>query len=506
MQQRFSPQVDHLWPLLVLVGFGSIGSLIPIDQVDFWWHIAAGREIVQLGAVPTTTSSSWVLPDHTPFVLGSWLAEWLLYQLYLLGGIPAIVLSRNLLLLAAFTVVGLDARRRSGSWRLAALAIGGAAVMALNNISVRPQMFAWCLFAATAALLGAFRARQIHHHWLWLLPPLMIAWANLHGSFVLGLGLLMITCCGELGTVWLRRQQQLSRQELQQLITVTLLCSLGIFVNPRGIGILTFVGDLVSNPAVQGWVGEWQPPDLLGVPGIVLPFLGALTALGWRRSRRFNLTDALLLAVFGLLAAGAIRNVIWFGMIAWPVAVGAWRRNTATTRSRLRSGAHRPVILPLAASLVLAVPLVLVQPPFKAGFAVAPVFAGMGHVVPDGVYLGHDTPIEAIAWLKTHPLPADARLFHDMRYGSYLLWAMPQVRVCIDGRIELYSLAQWEQYRRIVANNDALAELARMNATHALLNLFDQPDLIATLRTPDSGWQPIYTDAQTIIFARTRRT
>lgn len=490
---------DHLWPLAALVMVGCLGCLIPVDQVDFWWHVALGRDIARLGAVPTTASQSWALPAGTPFTYGSWLAELALYGLHTLGGLPLIVLVRNLLLLSALGLVGVEARRRSGSWRIGALAIGGAGLMALNNISVRPQMFAWVLLTLTALVVGAYRKRQVGPRWLLLVPLLIALWVNLHGTFTLGLGIVGLAAVGETLTAMLRRPQRLTPREIGWLWGMTGLALGATLLNPRGIGIVGFVGALVSDPVVRQFVGEWQRPDLLSFPGIFVPLTLVLAGLGWLRSpRRFDLTDAGLLLAFGWLAASSMRNVIWFGMLAWPIAAGLLARDPGRVP---RSRRQLPLVnYSLAAALL--VPLVLVQPPLKAALALGPPFTGLGPEVADGIYISAGTPVRAVAWLKAHPLPPGARLFHDMEYGSYLMWALPEQQVFVDGRIELYPYATWLRYRQIVAGEGSLPELQALGATHALLSRGGQRDLLGLMAAPGSGWHAIYSDDVAVVYAR----
>ncbi len=490
---------DHLWPLIALISFGCLAALIPVDQVDFWWHMALGRDIVRLGGVPTTSSHSWALAPNTPFIYGSWLSELLLYGLYLLGGLPLIILTRNLLLLAAYALVGLEAWRRSGSWRLAALAIGGAGLMALNNVSVRPQMFAWLLFAATLLLLGLFREGRLGRRGVLVVPLLVALWVNLHGTFALGLGVVGITAGGETLNYLLGRTGRMTRRNLAWLWLVTALSILAIICNPRGLGIIEFVKNLVGHPAAQQFGGEWQRPDLLSFPGSLVPLTLLVVVLGWaRRPQRFDLVDLGLILAFGWLAFDAIRNVIWFGMLAWPIAVGP----LAGTTPRMSSKRQGLPLFNYAIALLLCIPLVMVQPPFKAALALGPAFTGLGSTVPDGIYIGGGTPVKAVEWLRQHSLPANARLFHDMRYGSYLIWALPERRVFVDGRIELYPYELWLRYRRIVNGEDALAELGELRATHALLSRDGQSELISLLSNAASTWRQIYADEITVIFER----
>ena len=155
----------------------------------------------------------------------------------------------------------------------------------------------------------------------------------------------------------------------------------------------------------------------------------------------------------------------------------------------------------LLALLMLLLPL-SVQPPWKAYWPLPPVFAGLGEQVPDGVYIATGTPVEAVNWLQEHRLPGDARLFHDMGFGSYLIWALPELKVYVDPRIELYPLEEWLRYKRITAACNYNRELRQLGVTHLMLDQAGQGDLIEALER-DTAWRQLYGDEQTVIFERT---
>lgn len=494
-QKRANACGAWLWLLAAIVLLGGLGGLVPIDQTDFWWHLALGRRIVAEGAVPRVADQSWLLPPDTPFIYGSWLAEWLLFRLYQLGGLEVIVTTRNLLLAGLLLLVGLEARRRSGAWLPAALAAGGVGLMILNNVSVRPQIFAWLPFAALTLLLGAVRGGQARPAWLVLAVPLMIFWVNVHGTFVLGLALLGLTALGETlrrwrGGAWRRSPC------VRWLWGATLAGALSLLINPYGWRILVFVRNLVGHPTVQQLSNEWQPPDLLAFPGVLLPLALVVIALGVVRSRRCDLTDAMLLGAFTLLGVSAVRSLIWFAIVAWPIAAGAlWRERQPALR-------QAPPVVTAGLTTALLALFVLLQPPFKPLLRLPAVFSGLGASVADGWLIGAGTPVQAVDWLRAHPLPPQARLFHEMRYGSYLMWALPEQRVALDGRLELYPYALWLRYLHIVEDEAAPTELERLGATHALLSRAHQPKLIARLER-DRAWRQVYADQTAVIFERT---
>src|SRR5205823_3473832 len=78
--------------------------ILPIPPNDFWWHMAAGREIVAEHAIPQVDSYSYTQAG-TPFYDQPWLAQVALYALYELGGVQLVLLVSVLAILFAYGLV-----------------------------------------------------------------------------------------------------------------------------------------------------------------------------------------------------------------------------------------------------------------------------------------------------------------------------------------------------------------------------------------------------------------
>lgn len=497
MHMHLRLRLDHLYTIAALAIGGFVVSLLPIVPHDFWWHMAIGRDIARTGTIPRVDTYSWSMPANTPFVYQSWLSEVIFYRVYSLGGLSAIVWLRNMLFVASLTVLGLEAHRRSGSWRLAALAVAGVTALILNNLTMRPQSLSWLPFVLTWALLGSYRAGQVRARWLLAIPVMMVLWVNLHGAFVLGIVLVGLTALGESLRLLLQQGRVAASYPARVLWGILLLTVLATLANPLGPGVFGYVRTLLASSPVQSLVIEWQPPDVMSTSGIFFVLTLLLCAGLWLRGRTpIDLPDLLVWAGLLWLAAGGVRSIIWWAMVAWPIIAGLLSHNGAQ-RTRRAPARLADTVLAL---LLLMLPL-SVQPPFKGLWSLPPLFAGLGRSVPDGSLISKATPVQATGWLQQHPLPPGSRLFNDLGYGSYLIWALPATAVYLDPRIELYPLAQWLRYKRITAACTYNRELRDLGVTHLMLDRNGEQELITALET-DSAWQQLYDDPQSIIYAR----
>src|SRR5205085_9265699 len=190
---RLTAALEENGLMVVVLGAFAIVLLVSLRRglaPDGWLAFVSGRWIVQHG-----------LPSHdalTTMTHGQrwtdqqWLGQLALYGLWRLGGIKLAMLVSALfatsgLVGAALIAKGHGATARSVTW-IAILAMFTyypvAAVM-------RTQAFAFPLFAATLWLTLEDVRRPSRRVLLTL--PLLALWANLHGSVLLGCGLVALS-------------------------------------------------------------------------------------------------------------------------------------------------------------------------------------------------------------------------------------------------------------------------------------------------------------------------
>jgi hypothetical protein len=495
------PGLEQLWVLLALTLIGVFIALVPTPPHDFWWHLKAGQIVAEQG-IPWTNMFAWSLPADAPFVYATWLGEWLFYALYQLGGLQAPILARNLLGLAGFALVAAEARRRSGSWRLAALAALLAWAMSINNLPARTQNWSWVPFGLYAFILGAYAAGQARPRALLALPPLMGFWVNAHGAFMLGLGMIAVVAAGETLRRLLRQPDALGWNRLRPLYLAAAGAFAATLLNPSGVGIFGYVLKLLTDPPSQGLVNEWQPPTTHGIAGFVffVSIMALLAAFALAR-RRASITDVLLVCAFLWWAWNGQRYVIWYGMLAMPMLAGslAWFGRPRTRRA----SATRMQLPSTLIAIVLLAALIAIQPPFKAGLGLPPPYQALFADVPGApLQFSAETPVAAAEYLRAHPI--DGRLFNEMGYGSYLDWALyPATQVFVDPRVELYPLAIWQDYLAIRDARDYNALLIdKYDVERVLLDRQLQPRLAAALAADTARWEREYADARAEIYRR----
>jgi len=479
--------LDDLWlvlpALLLLISL----NFTVIRPHDFWWHVRTGQIIVETGSIPTVDLFSFTRAGQ-PWTNQAWLMQVLLYELYRLGGLPLVLLWHALVISGGYVAVQWACLRAGVGPRSAALATIAAAAVGMSNWAVRPQSVSFLLFGLTVAVLE--RHRLAGSKAIWALPALFLAWGNLHGGFVFGMGLLALYGLARAADD-LRASRHLQPATRQALAVVGLV-AMALCINPQGpLGLARYVLSFFQSNTTQKLNVEFMPLSARNVDGVLFFSITVLfTALALRQRATFSTYQALALLAFGAFSLYSRRVSAWFGLAALPVFAwllsGVW---ATPGRPRLRRGFGilNCILLGLALCVALAS-----LPWFRPYL---PLPAARRSFV-----MTAETPIQATQVLCA--LGPEARVFNEMGYGSYLTWACPQVRVFVDTRIELYPGEMWRDYLAISNAQFGWEEKLREYGVNALFLARDQQETLIAAAKASGEWWVVYEDADTTLMVR----
>jgi hypothetical protein len=466
--------LPRLWLVVVLGAIGVMELAQLPSAVDLAYHVKVGELLVAERAVPRTDVLAWTTAGR-PWLDQNWGAQLLLYGIWRLGGFPLLTVANAVFVVAAWGLVAAACRRRTADLRLIAGSILAGYLAAAASCSPRPQMFSVLLFAAELFLLEAARTRP---RVALAIPLLMVLWANLHGAFVVGIGLLVV----ELATAIWRRD----RPAAGRFLLITAASVAALLVNPWGVRVLGYAVSFPANQAVTAAVSEWGPATLRQPAGLLtMVALAVLVVALIRAPAPERAPEQLLrMALLAGLALWAVRAGAWFGL-ALPVALCALARRRPAPLPGRDGGA------PLASALVLgmlAVMLVVASPP------VAEALAG------PRAELRH-APVAAADWLAANPRPG--RLFNYQPWGSYLEFRLgPEVQVAFDSRIELPPTDRWDGYQAVVAGRwDAERLLEAWGVDRVVTSRSGTPALVELLAA-SGRWRLAFSRGDELVYAR----
>ena len=488
--------LDILWFLVILAGFLFFTSLIPLPPNDFWWHLKIGEYIFTNHSIPTTNMYAWTLPPDQPFFYAAWLAELLFYILYRIGTIDLIISIRTILIGVTLSLLAIEAHRRSSSWRITAVAIALLCLMSINNLIVRTQMWAWLPFITTYIVLKRYTEGSIGWHWLLVCPLSMIYWVNVHGSFILGLILIGAFFLGESLSTLIKQEKALNWRQIGWIGCTGILSGLAVLVNPRFTAIVGYTVNLLTDPPSQQLIEEWQSPTPHGIANIAF-YIGILLFIIILAYSRYRLTPTELILSIGFLwlAWSGQRYVIWYGIVVIPILA----REIKDLPIKIPSFIPQTNWLNLALAILLFIPSIIAQPWFVERLPLPDTYwEQVLRSSPAGPLLSVETPVAAAEYLKSH---SGGRLFNEMGYGSYLIWAIPEQGVFVDSRVELFPYDQWMDYIHVQNGTNYNEILTKYGVDRILLDKKLQPDL-ATSLTKDRLWNLEYDDQYSQIWTK----
>jgi hypothetical protein len=467
--------------LVVLSAVYAVILLALMPQMlvqDSWLALVSGREIVANGLPHTDTFTIWA--HGVEWIDQQWLAQVAFYGLVALGGVELALLAHVGLLVVALAS-GLAAARSLGASTRSVCLVGMLCMfVAPWGLQLRAQNFAIPLFVWLLWLLAADSRAPSRR--VFLVLPILVLWANLHGTVVLAA--LLVAARGVAYAITERRQPAWSAW-LTRTAILTFVPFACLFASPYGLALADYYRTMLVSPLMRAFVDEWGA----SVPSqkTVLFYVVGIAAAALLARHRSRLTGFEQLALLAMLAAGvsAIRSIVWFSLAAIVLvprlldgALSEWpRRVGRAPRLALASVA-------LAAVLV-ATGIVAAQPsarstrlwPEPAAQQVADLVAGR----------------------------PQAAVFADARYADWLLWEQPQLsgRIAYDIRFELLSRRQFEslvayqsraggRWRRTIDPYDVL-----------VVDQSGQPHLIRALRA-GAAYEVAYRDTALAVLARRR--
>jgi hypothetical protein len=439
---------------LAILGAGVLAVAVvrmPILTPDVWWHLAAGRLILTDG-MPQVDPFSWALSGADWF-LHEWLADVLLLRIYEAWGLLGIATLRSILMVTAFLIAYRLARLHAGTLSSLAL-LAPSAWATQRNWLDRPQLWTFAFLPLLLCLLEDARRRGVRRATFLSVPLLMVAWANLHGGFMVGLVVVGVWC----GAVLLKSRRRApggasrpgKRVDVppgvdgtaiptapRRWLLLGALVVAAALVTPNGhnglLYPLRYIGSGLSESLNEERVGQLDS----NYAWVHLLLVGTLLLLFVVRARRVALPHVavgLLLAAMSLPLLGdfalpfaAERHAPLFllagvPILLWQLQALLPQRTVAWPRL-----AWRPQVVWAVAGLVAAAGLCLClwQWP-RDGSPAARLLPGR-------------YPVAATEWLQNNTLPQ--RMVNPYRWGGWLLFHLwPQHSVSIDSRGDLYGV------------------------------------------------------------------
>lgn len=458
----------------------------PLDT-DTYWHLAAGEWQVQNRAVlmqdvfsSTRFSEPWV--NH------SWLSQYLIYGAYAAAGDLGLALFTAVIAVVGMAFVWAQCEADP---IIAALTVVLASASAAIFWSARPQMLSFLFSSIVLYLLWLYEVRQIDR--LWLVPLLMMIWANVHAGFAIGFVLLVLFTIGT-GLNWLISgldvEEPLTFRRVLRPVVIGLVSAFAVSLNPYGPRMLLYPFQTVSIEALQQFIQEWAVPNFRSPQ--VWPFVWLLLgtfAVSSLSSARTRLTNLVMLVGTAYLALMSARNIAVFSIVAAPILAR-----------------HAQILLQ-----DLHLTLKTNRLPGRGGFAVLNIVLIALAIMGAGAKTIYEMQPERLAQLRASRLPISAvehlsgddvqgAMFNSYNWGGYLIWALDDLPVFVDGRTDLYGDEILSPYLTMYLNDgDSMALLDQYTINTIVVETFSP---IGVDLASNEDWMVVYDDDLAVVLER----
>jgi hypothetical protein len=424
------------WPAAgaALVVFAA--ATVTRADADLWGHLRFGLDILRdhrLASIdPYSFTQDLLWLNH------EWLSEVQMAIAYTAGGVVGLALLKAILACVTLGIIWKSLDGASLAARVVVLVLVVFGTIHMTS-TLRPQLWT---FASMAILCWALV--NPYSRWRRALPLVFALWANLHGGFVVGLGVL---------GVWAAMDVVTRPATAKHWVVIVSASVLATLVTPYGWTLWEFIARTVRMTRdIDEWRSLWGTPFLNWVP-----WFAGVAATIWAASRR-SIVWLPAIAVLAMLAWSSARVmriesifVESSAILLSPLIVRRWPARLASLPKE-RSNAEPIVALAMFAALGAG-----------AGWIASkslPCLPILGDWAPD---------LESVHLFGAN---ASGRLVTSFNWGEYALWHLgPRVRVSMDGRREtIYSDARIAENDAIVAGTPlGLETLARWNAEYVWL-------------------------------------
>lgn len=413
--------MDSGWALVLVVAAGFFlmpGSDGRADG-DFWWHLLYGQWVLERHEIPAVDWLSWTM-DGGAYTVTQWLGQVLIAMGWEFAGWKGTALVTWVATMTVVIMSYLVARREISHSAIAAL-LALAMTTPFWSSYARPQIFGFACMGILVWLVERVTSRELRKLDVALIAATMIAWTNVHGSYVIGLVYLgAVIVSYVIDGAFNKGEDQ--KKKVMVLGVLMVMATLATLVNPFGIGAWQYVVEISGLQTTKlGVITEWNPTSL-GTPQgstFVLMSLALLVAWGIGDVRP-KVRDVVMFVGMFLVGMMAVRQTYFATVAMVPIAARCLTGQSMT--SMLATALPRKVG---GAIWLGAIAVALVVGQAQSNWR----NRGVEH------WQSQVFPVSATQFLEKHEIKG--RLFNEATAGGWMAFHGSN-KVFIDGRLDLF--------------------------------------------------------------------
>jgi len=498
MTQKIEKFIFTLAVLITAFCILSISLYAIRSSTDEFWHIKTGEYIVQHGYKLPQTDIFTFTAEKYPWVNHEWLSQIVFFHVYHTTGFKGFVVFKSVIILAAFGLVYLVARKVSGnSWISLAVTLL-AALASRHTLYPRPFIFTYLFIPVYLYYLYDIQEKGAKLRDFLLFPLLMVVWVNLHGGSILGIMLPGFFLAGN-GIRWVWKSFIKKTPEpdglkiVLHLGIITGSVALASLINPWGWHVFELTSKVMTDKNLVSLIGELQPPDFNFTHYyLVLLILTGLAVIP--SFKKVYLADVLLLLFFGQQSLSHVRHLPLYSIIAAPIVsrhiVLGVQYLTNKGKTSIQLWIPRIVMISIV-GLAFHILILNHQLELNREFMTGPGYRESSY------------PVKACDFLMSHPFTG--RLFNEINSSGYIMFRVfPRHKIFTDNRFDLFGSDFLPDFYTILLAKPEMNQTLDKWDINLILFDYKNPDtdnLFFTL-SASTSWVMAYQDETYAIYLR----
>lgn len=460
------------WVVFFIQGMASLDP-------DFGWHLRMG-EIILTSGIPKSDPFSYTMPGY-PFIDHEWLNDVITFKVYDFTGLAGLsIFYATVVVLTLLLVVP----KKLKFWAIIPLILSSA--LLINFAGVRPQLMSLLL---TALLLKVTLDDRLWKKWRLLLPLMFLFWANIHGGFITGLGIIFVII-----VIKTLKERRIAFPDFSVFIASFLVT----LINPYGVNLWKEILKTFSDTSLRSQVAEWVPIFYYFDIAFLL-LLAISLVLVIKNYKSLDLKYLSLYIILLLMGLSSVRNIPFWVLINIPVVAFCFDRFSKDSQKKPSLQKRFNISIKILLMIATLVGIFQITSSIQADF----------QYPEERIF-----PAKAISFLKNHP--GQGEIFAPYDWGGYIIWKYPDSKVFVDGRMPSWkwnppstseSGNAYKEYRDIIFKGGNFNQTFNKYNVHTVLwsvmsYLEPKKPKSFTQRLEEAGWKKIYVDEVAVIYEK----